>query len=149
MLGAYMNFLAISKQIETLNEYKERIKNGKEDLNTTDRDIIVNLTYSLRNTSYNTLYKLDSDNVKQYINKSLKNILQDTNLTNEQDTKSSSLNDIVETEKNNLTPKVINNAPTFTTTTTTYVNTYTDICSTQPSRKSKRIRKKPSRLGFD
>ena len=143
MLSAYMNFLAILKQIETLEAYKKKIEKGEMPLNPVDKEIIINLTYSLRNSSYMKLDDLNSDSVKQYIKNNLKKFMND---------------DVVE----NLIPKK-DSSPTTNTvtyvnsysetdstpTTVTYVNSYSEVNTTPSPRRSKRKTKTPSRLGFN
>jgi len=154
-----MNFLAIYKQIETLEAYKKKVEIGDVPLTCDDKEIITNLTYSLRNWSYHSLNNLSSDKVNDYIKNNIKNNLEKSLTGN------TSINKLVSEVKNTDTVITPTNTTymnsnydsahkvdyTPTTNTTTYVNTYTEIATTisPKPRRSKRATKKPSRLGFN
>ena len=178
MLGAFLQFTAILKQFELLESYSLKISSGGL-LSINDTEIIKNLLYSLRNTSYYPLNKLDSDNVIKYINNAILKLTSslvesdqlDINLnkvSNEISIQNTETINIIEQgseieEKNDL--DFIENTPTVSTdtyvnsTSTEQINTSASITQTNidtyissnADYKTRSGRKinKPKKLGFD
>lgn len=145
MLSAYMNFLAILKQIEALEAYKKRIIKGDVPLNQVDKEIIINLTYSLRNSSYMKLDELDSEKVKLYIKNNLKKFMDDDKVEDLIPSKDNAATTNTSTYINSYTE--IDTTPSINT--SLQVNTYSEINTKPVVRRSKRKTKTPSRLGFN